>query len=51
MAALRKLLRDEQVEPGGIDYVINCGEEAVGDRYQRGGGKPSQGGGRGVWVQ
>lgn len=22
----------------GIDYVINCGEEAVGDRYQRGAG-------------
>ena len=38
VAALRKLLRDEQVEPGSIDYVINCGEEAVGDRYQRGGG-------------
>ena len=38
VAALSTLLRDEQVEPGSINYVINCGEEAVGDRYQRGGG-------------
>ena len=38
VAALRSLLHDEQVDPLGIDYVINCGEEAVGDRYQRGGG-------------
>lgn len=37
--ALRHLL----ARPGGlaaadVRYVINCGEEAVGDRYQRGGG-------------
>src|SRR5205814_3461387 len=37
--ALRHLL----AQPGAITasnvrYVINCGEEAVGDRYQRGGG-------------
>jgi betaine reductase len=37
--ALRHLL----VRPGALDasqvrYVMNCGEEAVGDRYQRGGG-------------
>ena len=38
VAALRTLMDDEQVEPESIDYVINCGEEAVGDRYQRGGG-------------
>jgi len=24
--------------PESIDYIINCGEEAVGERYQRGGG-------------
>lgn len=36
--ALRTLLHDGQLDPGGIDYVINCGEEAVGERYQRGGG-------------
>ncbi len=38
VAALRSLLHDEQLDPRSIDYVINCGEEAVGDRYQRGGG-------------
>ena len=36
--ALRTLLANNGVEPEGIDYVINCGEEAVGERYQRGGG-------------
>ena len=38
VSALRALLQGEQLEPTTIDYVINCGEEAVGDRYQRGGG-------------
>ncbi len=36
--ALRLLLRDRGVNPQAIGYVLNCGEEAVGDRYQRGGG-------------
>jgi hypothetical protein len=36
--ALRFLLRHDDVEPDSIEYVIGCGEEAVGDRYQRGGG-------------
>ena len=36
--ALRLLLRDRGVDPRAIGYVLNCGEEAVGDRYQRGGG-------------
>ncbi len=36
--ALRTLLRDEQIDPNAVDYIINCGEEAVGDPYQRGGG-------------
>jgi betaine reductase len=36
--ALRWLLEREALTPGDIDYVISCGEEAVGDRYQRGGG-------------
>lgn len=30
--------REEGVRPEAIDYVINAGEEAVGDRYQRGAG-------------
>ena len=38
VAALRTLLNEQQTDPESIDYVINCGEEAVGDRYQRGGG-------------
>ena len=36
--ALLHLLDKEQIDPASIDYVIGCGEEAVGDRYQRGGG-------------
>ena len=36
--ALRTLLRDEHIDPDAVDYIINCGEEAVGDPYQRGGG-------------
>jgi betaine reductase len=36
--ALRALLAGEAVDPGSVDYVIGSGEEAVGDRYQRGGG-------------
>jgi betaine reductase len=36
--ALRWLLKREGIEPGDIDFVISCGEEACGDRYQRGGG-------------
>jgi betaine reductase len=36
--ALRSLLAVLQIPPTGIDYVISCSEEAVGDRYNRGGG-------------
>ncbi|HWC85816.1 MAG TPA: glycine/sarcosine/betaine reductase complex component C subunit beta [Solirubrobacteraceae bacterium] len=36
--ALLHLLEGGGVDPGSIDYVIGCGEEAIGDRYQRGGG-------------
>ena len=37
--ALRHLLaRPRAVAAADVRYVINCGEEAVGDRYQRGGG-------------
>ncbi|MDP8993264.1 MAG: glycine/sarcosine/betaine reductase complex component C subunit beta [Actinomycetota bacterium] len=36
--ALLHLLEDLDVDPTSVDYVIGCGEEAVGDRYQRGGG-------------
>ncbi|MDQ6928004.1 MAG: glycine/sarcosine/betaine reductase complex component C subunit beta [Actinomycetota bacterium] len=36
--ALLHLLENSSIEPESIDYVIGCGEEAIGDRYQRGGG-------------
>lgn len=36
--AMRHVLRSFEVTPDQIDYVIGCDEEAVGDRYQRGGG-------------
>ena len=37
-AAVVSLLRTTGVAPEDVPYVIGCGEEAVGDRYQRGGG-------------
>ena len=36
--ALEHLLGTTRFPPGDVEYVIGSGEEAVGDRYQRGGG-------------
>ncbi len=36
--ALLRLLADNEIDPSSIEYVIGAGEEAIGDRYQRGGG-------------
>ncbi|HZB79012.1 MAG TPA: DUF5940 domain-containing protein [Actinomycetota bacterium] len=36
--ALAELIRRTDIDPASIDYVISCSEEAIGDRYQRGGG-------------
>lgn len=36
--AMRTLVAQEQIDPAAIPYILNSGEEAVGDRYQRGGG-------------
>jgi len=36
--AMRTLLAQQQIDPDTIPYLLNSGEEAVGDRYQRGGG-------------
>lgn len=36
--ALLHLLDKTDVDPLSIPYVVGCGEEAIGDRYQRGGG-------------
>lgn len=36
--ALSRLLVQENIAPEQVEYVISCSEEAVGDRYNRGGG-------------
>ncbi len=36
--ALRELLTRTGIDPGSVTHAIGCGEEAIGDRYQRGGG-------------
>jgi len=36
--ALRHVLKDYGIDPESVYYAIACDEEAVGDRYQRGGG-------------
>lgn len=36
--ALSRLLDQEGIAPEQVEYVISCSEEAVGDRYNRGGG-------------
>lgn len=38
IVAMRHVLKSFDVSPAQIDYVLGCDEEAVGDRYQRGGG-------------
>jgi betaine reductase len=38
IVAMRHALSSFDVKPEQIEYVIGCDEEAVGDRYQRGGG-------------
>ena len=36
--ALLHLLHDNGLDPAAVAYTMSCSEEAVGDRYQRGGG-------------
>jgi len=36
--AVRTLLSQTKIDPATIEYVLGSGEEAIGDRYQRGGG-------------
>ena len=36
--ALLHLIKNSGMEPGDVDFVIECSEEAVGDMNQRGGG-------------
>ena len=39
---LKHLLKRAQISPGEIDFILSCSEEAVGDRYNRGGGSLSK---------
>ncbi len=36
--AVKVLMKDMALDPLSVPYILNSGEEAVGDRYQRGGG-------------
>lgn len=36
--AIRKALHSHRQDPASIDFIMNSGEEGVGDRYQRGAG-------------
>lgn len=36
--ALKHLIRRAGIKPEEIDFILNCSEEAIGDRYNRGGG-------------
>ena len=40
--ALLHLLNNSGIDPASIEFVIGCGEEAIGDRYQRGGGNQAK---------
>jgi len=40
--AVSDVLRNGPIDPEDVDYLLNTGEEAVGDRYQRGGGSLSK---------
>jgi betaine reductase len=40
--AVSDLFDTGPIEPEDVDYLLNTGEEAVGDRYQRGGGSLSK---------
>lgn len=40
--AVSDLLGGAGIDPAEVDYLLNTGEEAVGDRYQRGGGSLSK---------
>lgn len=36
--ALKHLLKRAEINPEEIDFILSCSEEAIGDRYNRGGG-------------
>jgi hypothetical protein len=40
--AMLHLLKQTRMKPEEVDFVLDCTEEAIGDRYQRGGGSMSK---------
>jgi glycine/sarcosine/betaine reductase complex component C subunit beta len=40
--AVSEVFANSPINPEDVDYILNTGEEAVGDRYQRGGGSLSK---------
>ena len=40
--AVSEVFANNPINPEDVDYILNTGEEAVGDRYQRGGGSLSK---------
>lgn len=40
--AMLHLLKQASLKPEDVDFVLDCTEEAIGDRYQRGGGSMSK---------
>ncbi len=40
--AMAHLFRRSAIEPRDVDFLVSCSEEAVGDRYNRGGGSLSK---------
>ncbi|MBI4522611.1 MAG: glycine reductase [Deltaproteobacteria bacterium] len=38
VAVRRLFVQNAELQPGSVDFVLSCSEEAIGDRYQRGGG-------------
>jgi len=39
---MRHLMKRSGIKPGEVDFIIECSETAVGDRYNRGGGSLSK---------
>jgi betaine reductase len=39
---MRHLFRRARIQPEEVDFILSCSEEAVGDRYNRGGGSLSK---------
>ncbi len=40
--AMRHLMQHAGIKPGDVDFILECSETAIGDRYNRGGGSLSK---------